>query len=146
MRSIWFPINWTFLAHCQYWFRLAIDVFNDFLVNWCYFCYFNEFLGSDCIISCIFVGIRFEQRIYDEWSAGVDEICGFNLAQSLLTRNKETQYIAVNFDPQVILPKQYCLFIIWLFKCVSQLIYFHFLIILYVPMYVRVDISPHVFK
>ena len=43
----------------------------------------------------------FEKEVYDEWTAGVDEACSFNLQQPLLTRNKETKLIAVNFDPQV---------------------------------------------
>ena len=39
--------------------------------------------------------------MYDEWLAGVDEACSFNLAQPLINRNKDTQLISVNFDPQV---------------------------------------------
>ena len=46
---------------------------------------------------------RFEKEVYDEWVAGVDEACSFNLAQPLLTRNEETKLIAVNFDPKVCL-------------------------------------------
>lgn len=44
---------------------------------------------------------RFEENTYIEWVAQVDEICEFNLRQNLLTRDKETRYIAVNFDPKV---------------------------------------------
>ena len=44
---------------------------------------------------------RYEKQIYDEWTAGVEEACSFNLAQPLITRNEETKLIAVNFDPQV---------------------------------------------
>lgn len=43
----------------------------------------------------------FDKEVYEEWVAGVDEICTFNLAQPLITRNDETLYIYVNFDPQV---------------------------------------------
>ena len=39
--------------------------------------------------------------MYDEWTAGVDEACSFNLDQALLNRNEETKLIAVNFDNQV---------------------------------------------
>ena len=44
----------------------------------------------------------FEKKIYQRWVAGVDEACSFNLAQPLIVRNEETNFIAVNFDPQVI--------------------------------------------
>lgn len=44
---------------------------------------------------------EFEKQVYDEWTAGVDEACSFNLAQALITRNEETKLISVNFDPQV---------------------------------------------
>ncbi len=43
----------------------------------------------------------FEKQVYDEWTAGVDEACSFNLNQPLITRNEESKLIAVNFDPQV---------------------------------------------
>jgi dynein heavy chain len=39
--------------------------------------------------------------MYEEWVAGVDDACSFNLAQPLIKRNEETKLIAVNFDPQV---------------------------------------------
>ena len=39
--------------------------------------------------------------MFDEWTAGVDEACSFNLTQALITRNDETKLIIVNFDPQV---------------------------------------------
>ncbi|XP_013396327.1 dynein beta chain, ciliary isoform X2 [Lingula anatina] len=45
---------------------------------------------------------KFEKQMYDEWTAGVNEACSFNLAQPLLTRNEETKLIAVNFDPQLV--------------------------------------------
>jgi len=44
----------------------------------------------------------FEANVYQRWVAGVDEACSFNLAQPLIVRNEETNFIAVNFDPQVI--------------------------------------------
>jgi len=43
----------------------------------------------------------FEMKIYQRWVAGVDEACSFNLAQPLIVRNEETNFITVNFDPQV---------------------------------------------
>ncbi len=43
----------------------------------------------------------FDKGVYKEWVGGVDEICKFNLEQPLITRNEETHYISVNFDPQV---------------------------------------------
>ena len=44
----------------------------------------------------------FEKEVYDEWVAGVDEACSFNLNQSLINRNDE-KLISVNFDPQVMI-------------------------------------------
>ena len=44
----------------------------------------------------------FDKQVYDEWTAGVDEACNFNLAQPLINRNEETKLIAVNFDPQLV--------------------------------------------
>ena len=44
---------------------------------------------------------EFEQKVYEEWTAGVDEACSFNLNQALITRNEDTKLIAVNFDNQV---------------------------------------------
>ena len=44
---------------------------------------------------------EFEQKVYEEWTAGVDEACSFNLNQPLITRNADTKLIAVNFDNQV---------------------------------------------
>ena len=44
---------------------------------------------------------EFEQKVYEEWTAGVDEACSFNLNQPLITRNEDTKLIAVNFDNQV---------------------------------------------
>ncbi|KAK3091630.1 hypothetical protein FSP39_021358 [Pinctada imbricata] len=42
-----------------------------------------------------------EEVIYKEWAAGVDEACSFNLNQPLIVRNEETKLIQVNFDPQL---------------------------------------------
>lgn len=39
--------------------------------------------------------------VYKEWTSGVDEICKVNLNQPLVTRNKDTDLISVNFDPKV---------------------------------------------
>ena len=47
------------------------------------------------------VACRFEKEMYDEWLAGVDEACSFNLSQPLINRSEDTKLIAVNFDPQV---------------------------------------------
>ena len=44
---------------------------------------------------------EFEQKVYEEWTAGVDEACSFNLNQPLITRNADTKLIVVNFDNQV---------------------------------------------
>ena len=40
--------------------------------------------------------------MFDEWMAGVDDACSYNLDQPLITRNEESKLITVNFDPQVI--------------------------------------------
>ncbi|XP_064623162.1 dynein beta chain, ciliary-like [Lineus longissimus] len=45
---------------------------------------------------------KYDGQVYDEWTAGVDEACSFNLAQPLITRNEETKLITVNFDPQLV--------------------------------------------
>ena len=45
---------------------------------------------------------RFEKEMYEEWLAGVDEACSFNLNQPLISRNEESKLISVNFDPQLI--------------------------------------------
>ncbi|KAJ8318719.1 LOW QUALITY PROTEIN: hypothetical protein KUTeg_003810 [Tegillarca granosa] len=44
---------------------------------------------------------QWDQQIYNEWTAGVDEACNFNLNQPLLQRNEETKLISVNFDAQL---------------------------------------------
>lgn len=44
----------------------------------------------------------FEREVYEEWVAGVDEACSFNLAQPLINRSEETKLISVNFDPQLV--------------------------------------------
>ena len=44
---------------------------------------------------------RFEKEVYNEWLAGVDEACAFNLNQPLLSRDEETKLIKLNFDDQV---------------------------------------------
>lgn len=44
---------------------------------------------------------RFDKDLYAQWVAGVDEACSFNLAQPLIVRNDESNFISVNFDPQV---------------------------------------------
>ncbi|BFZ02963.1 hypothetical protein BsWGS_06002 [Bradybaena similaris] len=45
---------------------------------------------------------QWNQHVYKDWTKGVDEACSFNLKQPLLTRNDETNLIAVNFDPQLV--------------------------------------------
>ncbi|XP_077979817.1 dynein beta chain, ciliary-like [Glandiceps talaboti] len=45
---------------------------------------------------------KFDEKVYQDWTAGVDEKCQFNLDQPLVTRNAETKLINVNFDPQLI--------------------------------------------
>jgi len=44
---------------------------------------------------------RFEVEMYKQWTASVDEKSQYNLTQPLLTRNKETMLLTVNFNPQV---------------------------------------------
>ena len=53
-----------------------------------------------CMLCCC-AKLSFEKKIYEQWVAGVDEACSFNLAQPLIVRSEETNFIAVNFDPQV---------------------------------------------
>ncbi|WAR03796.1 DYHC-like protein [Mya arenaria] len=45
---------------------------------------------------------KWDQDLYKEWIAGVDEACSFNLNQPLINRNEETKIISVNFDPQLV--------------------------------------------
>lgn len=52
---------------------------------------------------CVYMN-RFDKELYEEWLAGVDEACSFNLDQPLITRNEETKLISVNFDQQVMFP------------------------------------------
>ena len=51
--------------------------------------------------SFIFI-LRWDEEIFKDWIAGVDEACSFNLNQPLITRNEETKLITVNFDPQLV--------------------------------------------
>ena len=51
----------------------------------------------------------YEKSVYDDWTAGVDEACSFNMQQPLIRRNEETKLISVNFDPQV----RYRFFLSW---------------------------------
>ena len=59
-----------------------------------YYVWYYMAMAACCVSS-------FEMKIYQQWVAGVDEACSFNLAQPLIVRNEETNFIAVNFDPQV---------------------------------------------
>lgn len=45
---------------------------------------------------------RWNNEAYKDWISGVDQICAFNLKQSLIKRDTETKLIKVNFDPQLI--------------------------------------------
>ena len=45
--------------------------------------------------------VRYEESIYKSWIASVDETCSTTLNFPLITRNEETNLIAVNFDPKV---------------------------------------------
>ncbi|XP_071797739.1 dynein beta chain, ciliary isoform X1 [Asterias amurensis] len=45
---------------------------------------------------------KYNDMVYKEWTAGVDEICKVNLNQPLVTRNKDTDLISVNFDPKLV--------------------------------------------
>ena len=44
---------------------------------------------------------RFEREVYDRWLGQVDEACSFNLDLPLITRDVESNTIAVNFAPEV---------------------------------------------
>ena len=68
-------------------------------------CYSSAVVGM-CLLPwsatwSVFLFCSFEKKIYERWVAGVDEACSFNLAQPLIVRNEETNFLAVNFDPQV---------------------------------------------
>uniref|UniRef100_H2ZKA8 AAA+ ATPase domain-containing protein n=1 Tax=Ciona savignyi TaxID=51511 RepID=H2ZKA8_CIOSA len=45
---------------------------------------------------------EYENKIFEQWTSGVEEACKFNLGQPLLKRNPDTQLISVNFDPQLV--------------------------------------------
>lgn len=46
--------------------------------------------------------VRWDKDVYQDWIAGVDEACSFNLNRPLISRNEETKLISVNFDQKVI--------------------------------------------
>ncbi|CAH1258196.1 DNAH17 [Branchiostoma lanceolatum] len=45
---------------------------------------------------------RFDDKVYDNWTKGVDDTCHFNLDQPLINRDERTRHISVNFDPKLI--------------------------------------------
>ncbi|XP_039265498.2 dynein beta chain, ciliary-like [Styela clava] len=45
---------------------------------------------------------QYRRKVYEDWTSGVEVKCKYNLGQPLITRNKETKLIAVNFDPQLV--------------------------------------------
>ncbi|XP_070581054.1 dynein beta chain, ciliary-like isoform X2 [Ptychodera flava] len=45
---------------------------------------------------------KYDEKVYQDWTSGVEEKCQFNLGQPLITRNGETKLITVNFDPQLV--------------------------------------------
>ena len=58
---------------------------------------------------------RFDEEIYAQWTASVDEKSKYNLSQPLITRNEESKLIQLNFNPQVGLHNLY-LITNWLFR------------------------------
>lgn len=44
---------------------------------------------------------RYEQKVYENWTKGVDAVCKTNLDQALITRDESTKLIKINFDPKV---------------------------------------------
>lgn len=44
---------------------------------------------------------RYRERIYQQWAAGVDQDCHFNLGQPLIQRDPVTRLIRVNFSKAV---------------------------------------------
>ncbi|XP_071954573.1 dynein beta chain, ciliary-like [Antedon mediterranea] len=45
---------------------------------------------------------KYEVKVYESWTADVDDVCSVNLNQPLVVRNKETNLISVNFDPKLV--------------------------------------------
>merc|ERR1712019_20210 len=41
---------------------------------------------------------KFEENVYAEWVATVDEACNFNMNQPILKRDEKTNTLSVNFD------------------------------------------------
>ena len=53
-------------------------------------------------LQCVHVSsLSYEDEVYSEWTQGVESVARTNLEKPLLLRNTDTQYIGVNFDPQV---------------------------------------------
>ncbi len=42
-----------------------------------------------------------EIKVYEEWTAKVEDVSKANLEKPLLIRNEETSRLTVNFDPEV---------------------------------------------
>lgn len=42
-----------------------------------------------------------EDKAYDQWMSKVDDICHFNLDQTLIKRHQDDGLLNVNFDPKV---------------------------------------------
>nr|P39057.1 RecName: Full=Dynein beta chain, ciliary [Heliocidaris crassispina]BAA00827.1 dynein beta-heavy chain [Heliocidaris crassispina] len=45
---------------------------------------------------------KYEQKVFENWTKGVDEVCKTNLDQSLITRDDASKLIMVNFDPKLV--------------------------------------------
>ncbi|CAK8676513.1 unnamed protein product [Clavelina lepadiformis] len=45
---------------------------------------------------------KFDEEIYAQWTASVDEKSKYNLSQPLITRNEESKLIQLNFNPQLV--------------------------------------------
>ena len=61
-------------------------------------------VGVACLsISFILVFVcRHDQKVYEEWARGVDDVSKMNLEHPLLLRMPDTKILSVNFDPQLV--------------------------------------------
>ncbi|KAJ8415860.1 hypothetical protein AAFF_G00404170 [Aldrovandia affinis] len=45
---------------------------------------------------------QYEEKVYSNWCSGLDQVCQFNLDQSLIKRHGPTGLLSVNFNPQLV--------------------------------------------
>uniref|UniRef100_A0A8C3IZU9 DYH9 protein n=1 Tax=Chrysemys picta bellii TaxID=8478 RepID=A0A8C3IZU9_CHRPI len=57
-------------------------------------------LAGRCLMNV--VSVRYQEKLYKDWSQTVSEKSQYNLTQPVIRRDPETKLIAVNFDPQLI--------------------------------------------